>query len=118
MVKKPLSEIKVHVHFFFFLSFPRATATATPDPSCICGLQHSSQQRLVLNPLSEARDQTGSLLVASWICFHSTTNGHSFFFFFKFNIYSDLRSEQPSTTRPLVTDSVCADNVYKEGLDS
>ena len=33
-----------------------ATATATPDPSCICDLYHSSQQRRILNPLSEARD--------------------------------------------------------------
>ena len=35
-----------------------ATATATPDPSCIFDLCHSSQQRQILSPLSEARDQT------------------------------------------------------------
>ena len=34
------------------------TATATLDPSCICDLHHSSWQRQLLNPLSEARDQT------------------------------------------------------------
>ena len=34
------------------------TATATPDPSRVCNLHHSSQQRQILNPLSEARDQT------------------------------------------------------------
>ena len=34
------------------------TATATPDPSHICDLLHSSWQRRILNPLSEARDQT------------------------------------------------------------
>ena len=32
------------------------TATATQDPSLICNLYHSSQQRWILNPLSEARD--------------------------------------------------------------
>ena len=35
-----------------------ATATATRDLSYICNLHHSSQQRWILNPLSEARDQT------------------------------------------------------------
>ena len=33
------------------------TATAMPDPSCVCNLHHSSWQRQILNPLSEARDQ-------------------------------------------------------------
>ena len=44
-------------------------ATATPDPSRICDLHHSSPQRRILNPLSEARDQTYNLMVPSWICF-------------------------------------------------
>ena len=35
-----------------------AIATATQDPSCVCDLHHSSWQRQILNPLSEARDQT------------------------------------------------------------
>ena len=34
------------------------TATATPDPSHICNLHHSLWQQWILNPLSEARDQT------------------------------------------------------------
>ena len=66
--------------FFFFLSFeevPRlgvklelqlpatATATATPDPSRVCDLHHSSRHRQILNPLSEARDQTRVLMDAS-----------------------------------------------------
>ena len=39
------------------LQLPAYTpATATWDPSCVCDLQHSSQQRQILNPLSEARD--------------------------------------------------------------
>ena len=35
-----------------------ATATATQDLSCVCDLHHNSGQGQVLNPLSEARDQT------------------------------------------------------------
>ena len=38
------------------------TATATWDPSHIFNLHHSSRQRQVLNPLSEARDQTHILM--------------------------------------------------------
>ena len=35
-----------------------ATAIAMQDPSPICDLHHSSWQCQILNPLSEARDQT------------------------------------------------------------
>ena len=38
-----------------------AMATATPDLSGFCNLYHSSRQRQILNPLSEARDQTRNL---------------------------------------------------------
>ena len=34
-----------------------AIATATPDLSRICNLHHSSEQRQILNPLSEAKDR-------------------------------------------------------------
>ena len=34
------------------------TATATLDPSHICNLHHSLQQRWILKPLMEARNQT------------------------------------------------------------
>ena len=44
-----------------------ATATAMPDPSHICALHHSSRQCQVLNPLSEARDQTSVLMDTSWV---------------------------------------------------
>ena len=44
-----------------------AYATAKWDPSCICDLNHSSQQHWMLNPLSEARDRTHILLDDSWI---------------------------------------------------
>ena len=45
------------------------TATAMLDPSLICDLHHSSWQRQILTPLSEARDQTRNLTVPSQICF-------------------------------------------------
>ena len=52
-----------------------AIATATQDPSCVCDLHRSSRQRRILNPLSEARDQTFILMVTSQIRFHCTTTG-------------------------------------------
>ena len=42
-----------------------ATATPTQDPIHVCNLHHSSQQRWILNPLSEARDWTPNLMVIS-----------------------------------------------------
>ena len=46
------------------------TATATQDSSCIWVLYHSSQQRRILSPLSEARNQTGILVDTSWAGYH------------------------------------------------
>ena len=46
---------------------PYTTAMAIPDPSHICELRQSSQQRQILNPLSEARDRTCQLMVPSQI---------------------------------------------------
>ena len=59
-----------------------ARARATQDPSCICDLHHSSRQRRVPSPRSEARDQTGNLMFPSWICFHCARAGtpHRAFF--------------------------------------
>ena len=45
-----------------------ATATAMWDLSCVFNLHHSSRQRWILNPLSEARDGTRNLMVMSF-CF-------------------------------------------------
>ena len=39
-------------------AYATATTTATLDPSHVCDPWHSSQQRGILNPLSEARDRT------------------------------------------------------------
>ena len=58
------------------LQLPAYTTTTTmPHPSCICNLHHSSQQHLILNWLSKARDWTSILVVSSWVCFHWATTG-------------------------------------------
>jgi len=44
-----------------------ATATATQNPSHVCNLHHRSWQHQILNPLSEARDQTHILMDTSQI---------------------------------------------------
>ena len=46
-----------------------------PDPSCVCDLYHSSWQYRLLNPLSEAKDQTWVLMDASQILFCGATMG-------------------------------------------
>ena len=49
------------------------TAIATQDLSYICNLPHSSRQRQIPDPLSEARNQIHILMDTSQICFHCTT---------------------------------------------
>ena len=51
------------------------TATAMWDPIRVGYLHHSSQQHLILNPLSEVRDQTCILVDTSPVCFHGATTG-------------------------------------------
>ena len=43
------------------------TATSLPDPSCICNLHCSLRQCQILNPRSEARDQSHILMDTSWV---------------------------------------------------
>ena len=52
-----------------------ATATAIQDLSHVCDLHHSSRQHLILNPPSEARNQSLNLTVPSRIPFHCATMG-------------------------------------------
>ena len=51
------------------------TATEIRDSSHICDLHHNSRQRQILNPLSEASNQTCILKGTSQIHFHRTTVG-------------------------------------------
>ena len=60
------------------LQLPAYTiATEMPDPSCICDLHHSSWQCQILNPLSEARDQTQNLMDTSQVRNPLSYNGNS-----------------------------------------
>ena len=59
-----------------------ARATAIPDSRRLWNLQHSSQQRQILNPVSKARDQTCNLMVPSQICFPWATMGTPVFVIF------------------------------------
>ena len=58
-----------------------ARATAMPDLSHVCDLHHSSQQCQIINPLSEARNQTHNLIFPSQICFRCATTGIPNLFF-------------------------------------
>ena len=57
------------------------TATATWNLSHICNLPHSSRQCRILNPVSEARDQTLILMDTSHIRFCCATVGTPTFYF-------------------------------------
>ena len=52
------------------------------DLSHICDLPHSSQQRKILNPLSEARDRTSIFMDANRIIFCCATIGTPYFILF------------------------------------
>ena len=58
------------------------TATAMADLSCICDLHHRSWQCWILNPLSEARDQTHNPMDTSWVHNPLNHNGNSSFLIF------------------------------------
>ena len=53
-----------------------ASAMAMPDLSHVCDLHHSSQQRQILNPLSEAKDQTCILMDTSQVHNPLSHNGN------------------------------------------
>ena len=55
-------------------------ATATQDLSCVFDLHHSSQQRQILNPLSEARDRTHILMDTSRVHIPLSHNSQPFYF--------------------------------------
>ena len=70
------------------------TAGAMRDSSRVCDLHHSSQQRRILSPLREARDQTCVLMDTNQIHFHWTTMGTpKVLFFWKWNCQPELCRE-------------------------
>ena len=90
------AEGKSYMNFFFLfraaprrMEFPRlgvdselkqlayVTATAMWDPRCVFDLHHSSWQRQILNPLSEARDRTRILMDTSRVCSPLSRNRNS-----------------------------------------
>ena len=52
-----------------------AYTAAMQDLSRVCNLYYSSWQHQILDPLSEARDQTHEFMVPSWIRFCCATMG-------------------------------------------
>ena len=60
----------------------RTTVTATQDPSHVCNLHHNSWQHWILNPLSEARDQTRVFMDTSLGLLPLSHNGNSCFSFY------------------------------------
>ena len=68
------------------------TATATPDPSRICDLYRSSQQRQILNLLSEARDRTRILMDASQALNLLSHNGNSQTYIFLMGFLAELQA--------------------------
>ena len=75
--------------------------TATPDPSNIFNLPHSSRQHWILNPLSQARDQTCNLIVPSWIHFCCATTGTPIIIYFDIQVAPDLARGSPFRLVPV-----------------
>ena len=81
---------------------PYATTTAAWDPRHIFDLQHSSQQRQLLNPLSVARDRTPVLMDTSRARHHCATMGTlnmNFFLSFLFLIFWGASPEHMAVLR-------------------
>ena len=73
------------------------TATATPDPSHICSLHCSSQQRQILNLMSEARDPTWSSgILVGFVSAKPEWELLSFFFLFFLPLFLNQHNFQPS----------------------
>ena len=80
------------------------TATAMPDPSCTCDLHHSSWQRQIINPLSEARDKTHILMDTGRVSLSREENSFGpllfvFVFSFVFVLHTSISSHQTLTKR-------------------
>ena len=64
--------------------------TAVWDPSCVCDLSHSSQQRQILSPPSEARDWTCLLMDTRRVLNLLSHNGNSSLNTLNISLYSFL----------------------------
>ena len=64
---------------------------ATQDLSRVCDLHHRSQQRRILNPLSEARDWTYVPMDACEICFRWARMGTPEVWYLTFTFYFDSK---------------------------
>ena len=69
------------------------TATATQDLSHVGDLHQSSWQRQILNPLSEARDQTHIFMDTSLILNLHHSGNSLFQYFYKHNFILDTRMQ-------------------------
>ena len=81
------------------------TATATPDLSSICNLHHSLWQYLILNSLSEAKDQTHILMDTSQSHFRCATTGTPQTLFFRavLGLQKNKQSTENSYVSPLTS---------------
>ena len=90
-----------------------------PDPSHVCDLHHSLWQRWILKPLSEARDRTRNLTVASQICFRcATTRTPAQDIFKKDFLHFLMESSIPTPTLKsnlIISHFVCKINVISKG---
>ena len=86
--KSSLNSLKKYKWYIITIKMPslinnffRATPVVRKFPgsgfnqSCSCQPMPQSQQRQILNPPSEARDQTRILMVTSWVHYHWATMG-------------------------------------------
>ena len=82
-------------------------ATATLDPSHICDLYHSLLQCQILNPLSEARDQTCVLLDTSWVL-NSLNHSGNYLELLKVNIAREIkRATKSKSCLPSTSQKLC-----------
>ena len=79
------------------------TASATWDLSHICDLHYRSPQHPLLNPLSEARDQTCILMDTSRIHFHCTTTGTPGFLILDPVLHSNSLEEKRAAPQLMLT---------------
>ena len=77
------------------------TATAKLD-LCICTLHPGSQQCQILNPLREARDQTCSLMDASWVLNQVSHDRNSMIFALSHLVWDQCFCGKSSLVQPCI----------------